>query len=188
MPRIPYDEDSPAPRKAAKPAPRWRRWLLKWALIATAAGLAALTPYVLYLNHQLSERFGALRWQEPTRVYARPLLLAQGLAMDAQTLRMELDAAAYHEGGGTRPGTFTREGNTWTIASRGFADIDGVVAPSRVEVVLANGQVQSLRDLGSDRTLRSARLDAEGGTRGWKRGAIVARTLHDRANLAGRYS
>jgi len=161
MARIRYDEDDDAPKRTKKSVlKRWRRWLLKCSLALTALGIVALTPYVLYLNHQLSERFGALRWQEPTRVHARPLLLAQGLAMNAQTLKLELDAAAYREDDGVRPGTWARAGTTWTIASRGFADVDGVVTPSRVELILASGKVESLRDLASGRAIRSARLDA----------------------------
>jgi len=165
MARIRYDEDDDAPKRRSKkpPAPTPKRWywrLLKWALMLGAVGLIALTPYVLYLNHQLSERFGALRWQEPTRVHARPLVLAKGQAMDAATLTLELDAAAYREDTGTRPGTFARAGNTWTITSRGFADIDGVVGKSRVEVTLAGGKVESLHDPITGREIRSARLDA----------------------------
>ena len=38
----------------------------------------------------------------PTRVYARPLVLRTGLAMDAQTLKTELDAASYRDGDGKR--------------------------------------------------------------------------------------
>ena len=76
-----------------------------------------------------------MRWQIPTRVYARPLLLRAGLAMDAQTLKTELDAASYRDDGtGVRPGTYQRAGSRWRIASRGFHDVDGVVGPSRIEV------------------------------------------------------
>jgi len=160
MPRIRYDEDDPAPRRNKKPARRWHYRLLNWALIMLTLGMVALMPYVYYLNQQLSQRFAALQWQEPTRVHARPLLLSPGLTLDAQTLQMELDAAAYYEDDGRRAGTFTRAGQTWTIASRGFADVDGVLGPSRIEVTLANGKVQSLRDLDTGRAIRSARLDA----------------------------
>ena len=74
--------------------PGWRRRLLSWAMVAAAIGLGFLIPYTLYLNHQVSVRFGELRWQVPTRVYARPLMLAPGSAMDARTLKTELDAAS----------------------------------------------------------------------------------------------
>ena len=101
----------------------WRRRVLRWAMIATAVGLGFLIPYTLYLNHQVSVRFGQLRWQVPTRVYARPLTLAPGLAMDARTLKTELDSASYRDDGkGEKPGTYGREGARWRIASRGYQD------------------------------------------------------------------
>jgi penicillin-binding protein 1B len=112
-----------------------------------------------YLNHQVTQRFGALQWQIPTRVYARPLQLAPGLAMDTKTLKAELDAASYREDGGERPGTYARDGGNFTIASRGFIDVDGAVAPRRLQVTLSNGRVASVRDLTRKRTLESARLD-----------------------------
>jgi len=138
----------------------WRRRLLTWGLAAIGLGLGFLIPYVAYLNHQVGERFGQLRWQLPTRVYARPLHLAPGMAMDAATLKTELDAASYQDdGAGVRPGTYSHEGSRWRIASRGFQDVTGPVGPSRIEVVLAGGRVASLRDLARNRPIGGARLD-----------------------------
>lgn len=160
MASIDYDEDElDHDGDGEDGGPGWRRRLLTWALAALGLGLGFLVPYVLYLNHQVGERFGALRWQEPTRVYARPLRLSPGMAMDEQTLRIELDAAAYQEGDGQRPGTYRHEGPRWIIASRGFRDVDGEVAPSRIEVVLSGGRVASVRDLVGKRAVKSVRLD-----------------------------
>src|SRR5690606_2858305 len=139
--------------------PDWRRRLLTWTLAAIGLGLGFLIPYTIYLNHQVTERFAQLRWQVPTRVYARPLQLAPGVAMDAQTLKTELAAASYREDGGERPGTYVHEGSRWTIASRGFGDVDGKVAPSRVEVTLSGGRVTRVRDLASGKAAKSVRLD-----------------------------
>ncbi|TDK20521.1 penicillin-binding protein 1B [Luteimonas aestuarii] len=155
-----YDEDDIDDDGPDAVAPDWRRRLLTWGLAVVGLGLGFLIPYVLYLNHQVSERFGELQWQVPTRVYARPLRLAPGLAMDAQTLKTELDAAAYHEGDGVRAGTYVRDGSRWTIASRGFRDIDGAVGPSRIEVVVSGGRVTAVRDLVGKREVRAVRLDA----------------------------
>ena len=114
MPRIDYDDED---LDESRNAPRWRRRLITWTLAAAGLALGFLVPYTIYLNHQVSERFGQLRWQIPTRVYARPLELRTGLAMDAQTLKTELDAAAYRDdGAGVRPGTYRRNGGRWVIA------------------------------------------------------------------------
>ena len=160
MARIEYDEDDHDAPRPASARTDWRRRLVTWALALVGLGIGFMVPYALYLNHQVSERFGELRWQVPTRVYARPLRLAPGLAMDAQTLRLELAAAAYREGDGVRPGTWLEEDGRWTISSRGFRDVDGAVGPSRIQATLSGGRVRSLRDADGERDIKAARLDA----------------------------
>lgn len=159
MPRIEDEDDLQDDQDGGEGGIDWRSRLLTWGLAAAALLLGFLIPYMLYLNHQVGERFGKLRWQVPTRVYARPLTLRDGLAMDAQTLKTELDAASYHGGDGKRAGTYARNGSRWHISSRGYNDVDGRVAPTRLEVTLSGGEVIAIRDLGSRKALRSARLD-----------------------------
>ncbi|MFT3667432.1 MAG: penicillin-binding protein 1B [Pseudoxanthomonas sp.] len=140
--------------------PVWRQRLLSWGLAAVGLGLGFMIPYTLYLNHQVTQRFGELQWQIPTRVYARPLQVAPGLAMDAQTLKTELDAASYRDDGtGESPGTYAREGGRFTISSRGYVDVDGRVAPRRIQVSLSGGRVAAVRDLTGKQSLKAARLD-----------------------------
>jgi len=149
-----YQEDS---RGRAHP---WRGRLLTALLACAALALGFLIPYTVYLNQQVTERFSALQWQIPTRVYARPLHLYPGLAMDARTLRTELDAAGYQEdGAGEREGSYHADGGRFTISSRGYTDIDGQVPPRRIEVALSGGRVAGLRDAASRKAIRSARLD-----------------------------
>jgi penicillin-binding protein 1B len=156
--RIDYDEDDHYDGSDGD-APHWRKRLLTWALAVAALGLGFLIPYTLYLNTQVTKRFGQLQWQLPTRVYGRPLQLAPGVPMDVRTLKTELDAASYREGGGQRPGSYVRDGSRWTIASRGFHDITGPVGPSRVQVTLSGGRVTQVRDLVGGRTVKAVRLD-----------------------------
>ncbi len=129
-------------------------------LAATALAAGFLVPYMVHLNQQVTERFGALQWQIPTRVYARPLQLTPGVAMDPRTLRTELDAAGYHEDAeGRRQGSYHAEEGRFTISSRGYADIDGQVPPRRIEVSLSGGKVGRLRDADSGQAIKAARLD-----------------------------
>lgn len=159
MPRYDYDDQDDYDDDHDGPSP-WRQRLVTWSFAALALGLGFLIPYMLYLNHQVSARFGALQWQLPTRVYARPLQLTPGLAMDAQTLKTELDAASYRDdGSGTMPGTYARNGGRFTISNRGFVDVDGQVAPRRLQVSLSDGRVAAVRDTTRKQNLKSARLD-----------------------------
>jgi len=140
--------------------PAWQRRLIVWGLAALALALGFLIPYTLYLNQQVTQRFGELRWQIPTRVYARPLVLEPGKALDAATLKTELDAASYRDdGSGQLPGTYQRDGSRFVIASRGYVDVDGRVPARRIEVSVGGGKVGALRDAGSRKALRAARLD-----------------------------
>jgi penicillin-binding protein 1B len=160
MPRTPidYDEDD-SDQDGARAGGGWKRRLVTWALVAFGLGLGFLIPYVLYLNHEVTERFGRLQWQLPTRVYARPLELRPGLVMDTRTLKTELDAAGYHEGDGRRVGTYLREGGRWRISSRGFNDVDGAVPARRLEVAISGGRVASVREQERKAALKVARLD-----------------------------
>ncbi|TQD44387.1 penicillin-binding protein 1B [Marilutibacter aestuarii] len=152
---VPYDEDEIDDDNS----PRWRGRLVTLVLALAALGLGFLVPYMIYLNHEVGERFGQLQWQIPTRVYARPLRLEPGLRMDADTLRTELAAAAYREGDGQAPGTYLHDGSRWVIASRGFNDVDGAVAARRVELRLASGRVTRLEGADGEKGLAQARLD-----------------------------
>ena len=156
MARIQYDEDDETPRG---PLGRWRRRLLIAVLAAIGLGLGFLVPYALYLNKQLEQQFGSWSWQEPTRVYARPLQLQAGLALDAQTLRHELQASGYREGDGIRAGTWLENDGDWRISNRGFVDVNGPVPPSQLQVRVTGGRVSRLRGADDDVPLEQARLD-----------------------------
>ncbi|MCW4456205.1 penicillin-binding protein 1B [Flavobacterium sp. MXW15] len=160
MPRRHDHDDSEELDDADGGWPLWRRRLITWGMAAFALGLGFLIPYTVYLNNQVTQRFGELRWQIPTRVYARPLVLAPGLAMDAATLKTELAASAYRDDGtGEAPATYQQEGSRFVISSRGYVDVDGRVAPRRVEVALSGGKVATLRDAATRKSLKAARLD-----------------------------
>ena len=125
--------------------------LLRYALLAILLGFGLLlgfgVPVAWVLDREVRAEFEALTWQIPTRVFARPLALAPGDPMSPVALQQELDAAAYSAGDGRTPGTYVRDGGRWTIATRGFDDVEGPVDPARAEVVLDGGRIASVRRL-----------------------------------------
>ena len=137
-------------------------WRLLRAPILLACGALAgfLVPYTISLDHQLRERFDDLSWQIPSRVLARPLDLAPGRAMNADTLLLELDAARYrNDGTGRVPGSFARNGNHFEIARRAFAGLDGRYPAQRLGVDLQDGRISRLLDLQTGAALHQAELD-----------------------------
>ncbi len=160
MARIDDDEDDDFEYEDDGGAQPWKQRLLKIALVCVGVGLGFLIPYMLYLNHQVTLRFDQLRWQLPTRVYARPLQLQPGIALDTATLKTELDAAAYfNDGIGTRPGTYAIKGDHALISSRGFDDMGGHIAPHRIDVTLGDDRVVAVTDRDSHKAVPATRLD-----------------------------
>jgi penicillin-binding protein 1B len=140
--------------------PRWRTWLFRGALLALGLAVGIGVPVFYVLDKQVRAEFEQLTWQEPTRVYARPLSLAPGERLDVATLELELAAAGYRkDAGGELPGTYQRDDGRFRIATRAFIDVDGPVPARKLDLVLARGRVASVTERGSDMALASARLD-----------------------------
>lgn len=136
----------------------WLRRALPFALAALGLLIGFLGPYLWVLDHRVQEEFGRLEWQVPTRVYARPLELREGLALDAGTLELELESARFLKDAQARqPGSYSREAERFVIATRGYLDLDGRVPPQRIEVALKGGRIASLRSGGAE--VETVRLD-----------------------------
>ena len=118
-------------------------------------------PYTLVLDHRVKTRVTEIDFTQPTRVYARPQLLAAGMPMDKATLALELKMAGYTEAAHVAeiPGTWSEDGGAFVIASRGYMDPVGGELPRRVRVTLASGRIQSVLDLTSHKPLRTTHLD-----------------------------
>lgn len=136
----------------------WLRWPV-WIGLGLALGF--LVPYTAVLDARVRDRVGDIAFSQPTRVYARPQRLAAGVPMNTDTLTLELTAAGYTQDPQEArvPGTFSRDGSTFVIASRGYADPAGGELPRRVRVALSHGQVDAVKDLTSGRVLHETHLD-----------------------------
>ena len=136
------------------------RLLRNLVLIGIGFGLIFVVPYTIYLDHQVRARFDDLRWQAPTRVYARSLELRDGLPMSADALQAELDAARYRKlAGAADAGSWDRDRGRYTIARREFIGLDGRNRARRIAFVIANGRVSDLRDADSSQPIATVALD-----------------------------
>lgn len=156
----------PSRKTAPKPAPsvdpphtpsRWRALLLPIGLFLGGLLLGFLALYFWAIDRWLQHEFGRLSWREPTRVYARPLLLRPGMPLNSEALRVELDAAGYREGG-RGPGSFIAEGERFGLHTREFADLDGRQPARRLQLAIERGRLRTLGD-GDGQPLREARID-----------------------------
>ena len=137
----------------------WPWWRIPfWLTMGLVFGF--LLPYTLILNARLQNRFNDLVFAVPTRVYARPLPLAQGLPMTPAALELELTFAGYTpEGAGKVQGSYSKNGSRFVIASHGYAGPDGGELPHRIRVALSDGQVASVVDDANGKPMKSIHLD-----------------------------
>ncbi len=99
---------------------RFFRWqtLFKLLVVAAVVGLA----FVVYCDIQVRSAFGEVSWQQPAKVYARPLILAPGVTVGASDLEYELGLLGYQVDAALRyPGSYYRQNNTLAIHYREFA-------------------------------------------------------------------
>jgi penicillin-binding protein 1B len=150
-------------RVRTKAAPRARRWWGRaWRVLLLLGGVfvGVLVPWVVYLNHQVTTEFEGRKWDLPSRVYARPLDLYPGAPLALPDLELELGLSGYRRSGDlSRPGLYRVAGNTVDIYRRPFHFPDGAEKARRIEVRLARGAVERLRDPVSGAALNLARLD-----------------------------
>jgi penicillin-binding protein 1B len=142
-------------------------WLRAWPvtrwplLIGIGFAIGFLLPYTLVLDARVRARVGEIAFSQPTRVFAKPVRLAPGEAMNPDALVLELASAGYtqEQKEARVPGTFSRDGERFVIASRGYADPAGGELPRRVRVTLSHGQIDSVKDLTSGHLLHETHLD-----------------------------
>ncbi|MCG8611422.1 MAG: penicillin-binding protein 1B [Pseudomonadales bacterium] len=82
--------------------------------------------WLIYLDATLRDRFEGNKWQIPAKVYARPLEIYSGVALNAELLEWELQQLGYRESSRlNKPGSYFRQGRTFRLYTRGFAFPDG---------------------------------------------------------------
>lgn len=139
---------------------RFYRWFRVPIWLGLGLAIGFLGPYLWYLDRLVRAGFDGLRFDTPSRVYARALELRPGRAMDADTLLLELQAARYGEArDAVQPGTFARNGNAFLIQTRAFVDGSGAQPSRRIRVTLANRRVGKIEDVAAKRALEAVKID-----------------------------
>ena len=145
-------------KKAARPG-RLRRWIKRLALLALL-GVLVLAGYMVYLDMQLRERLDSRQYQLPARVYARPLVLREGMVLRPDELESEFEALNYKKTDAIdEPGQWQREGMDYLVWRRDFIHPDGREPNAKVRFRLRNDELTRLRSE-SGEALEEFRLDA----------------------------
>ncbi|MDX1594698.1 MAG: penicillin-binding protein 1B [Gammaproteobacteria bacterium] len=108
-------------------------------------GAPLLVGYLFYLDRQVVTQFEGKRWAVPARVFARPLELFPGLALEPDRLEEELRLLRYtRQRASSAPGTYARAGNVISLRTRGFRFADGEQGSQIAVVRFDGGRVTGL--------------------------------------------
>lgn len=146
---------------------RWQRARAAWRWVRiplallVGLGIGFVGPYAAYLDRQVRAQFAQYRFDQPSRVYARPLHVRVGDALSADALLLELGAARYQiaQAPVLPVGAYRRTGNRFEIATRGFMGLQGRVPPMRLLLEIAAGKIATLRDADRDAAVDEAWVD-----------------------------
>ncbi|WP_078083753.1 penicillin-binding protein 1B [Microbulbifer mangrovi] len=138
---------------------RLRRWIKRLSLLALF-GVLVLAGYMVWLDVQLRERLDSRQYQLPARVYARPLILKDGMVMRPDELESEFAALNYKKVPAIEePGQWQREGMEYRVWRRDFIHADKREPAEQVQFRLRNDELTNLRSEAGER-LKEFRLDA----------------------------
>ncbi len=125
-----------------------------------AAGMLFSGVYVWRLSCEARDRFSALKWELPARIYARPAELYPGMALMASELESELAAARYRkleriDGAGS----YSRLGESLTLHTRPFVFEDGFRKARQIRIRIRHGRVDRIWNIHTGEDIPLARLD-----------------------------
>ena len=139
-----------------------RKHRYSWKRVLLAAGgllLLLLLVQLWYLQSLIDARFDGETWARPSRVYARPLELFEGLELTPQQLMRELELADYRAVRKLQgEGEFSFASNRLDLHVRPFTFMDGPQPAQRLRLRFEGGRIRSLRDLDSGQPLDLLRL------------------------------
>lgn len=138
---------------------RLRRWI-KWLALLALLGALVLAGYMVTLDLQLRERLDSRQYQLPARVFARPLILKNGMVMRPDELASEFSALNYKKVAAVdEPGQWQRDGMEYLVWRRDFVHADGRENAAKVRFRLRNDELTGLQGEAGD-NLKEFRLDA----------------------------
>jgi penicillin-binding protein 1B len=129
-------------RRARIKWPRW--WVL--AVIVCIGLAAAVAAWVVHLDHVVTREFQGRHWSVPARVYAAPLELYAGAAINADDLEEELRRLHYRSGDpAAGSGIYRRNGGSFDLHARRVRFIDELREAEVVSIRADDSSITGLR-------------------------------------------
>ncbi len=101
------------------------------ALVLIIALIVFLAMYTYKLNAEIVSKFEIRRWDVPATVYSRPLILSADSVVSASDVEYWLRKLNYEPKDNGKTGSYSKNGNSYTIHTRGFDYGDGDIDPKQ---------------------------------------------------------
>ncbi|WP_339898517.1 penicillin-binding protein 1B [Paraglaciecola polaris] len=154
------------PKKSPKTKPtlanklnplRWiaRNW---WRLLIIIA--AVIAAYCVYLDAQIVKQFSGNKWQVPAQIFARPMHLQLKQEVTIKEIVEELELLGYRKvRHADETGEYQLKATGLRIQRRAFHFPHGQESELAVDITLANGRINTLRDLDTNAALDEIYLE-----------------------------
>ncbi len=136
------------PARKTSTASGLRRWLPGKGLIIKimVCGITLVAAWMVYLDGVITTKFDGKKWAIPAKVYARPIELYEGLTLSPGMLQSQLRRQGYQPVKTiSRPGTFSRTGQSMEVFVRGFQFPDGHRDSLPIKIRFTNNEIADLR-------------------------------------------
>ncbi len=121
-------------------------WSLFWKL--SLVGLVLMLALVIWCDMRVRAVFDGDRWEQPAKVYSRPLILASGVAISQAEFLNELSLLGYRRDRSLEhPGSYYRSGDRFHLYLRDFHFADGHRPARKLSFSIQNRMVRELRDV-----------------------------------------
>jgi len=144
-------------KRSRRKKPKKRSKLLFYILLPL---LLVLVGYIVYLDFVIRDRFEGNRWEIPARVYASPVELYAGLALQKKELLAELKRLNYRNKWAVdEAGTYSSRTGAVLLNTRAFRFWDGSENTKRLRVSFDASGISSVETLKSKQPVSLVRLD-----------------------------
>ncbi len=133
--------------RSARPQRRWLRLTLLTTLVLGTLAAVALAGYLFHLDRTITHTFEGRRWSVPAVIYAQPLEIFPGAALDLATVTDELQRLGYAADADlAAPGTYKRTADRLDVYLRAFRFMESQRASQRIELTFTGAGVSGVRD------------------------------------------
>lgn len=137
-----------------------KRLLKKFIWRTLALSIFVLAVYVGYLDYTVRHQFEGRRWALPASVYATPMELYAGKAINASQLTKHLEQLNYRQDRRlSGQACFYRKGSQLFLRTRSFHFPDGEEPSQKVKIQFSGSRLSKLVDLEHETELPLLRLD-----------------------------